>query len=315
MNIAEIKRFSSLGTGDEVRKFFVDCVSNFVEADLTFEAGPTTHQTVVCHVCKGGFRSFAVDEQVGQNVKQLFTHRGCYDLRAGLSTSEIMFGLRLGYWVHMQWMDEGTTTWRATGLDLFLEECGHRIKDSIELCRLDADELLGENPEPSSYLRFVRAIYLEEREAPKWEALGSVVPKWNENSMNWSDYKEHVFMPAYKQLPERPKRNGLPSVTNRTGGLCALCGGEFSNADELLPESDHIVPHVKGGSDDSSNLQPLHSFCNGSYNSVGPGDIPLALMIGRWMMGQIEHNKAHWLDTCLNQYATKLRSNARRKAN
>ena len=78
-------------------------------------------------------------------------------------------------------MDKGTSSWRAAALDMFLEENGHRIKDCIELCRINASVLLGEKPEAMSYLRFVRYIYIEEREAPKWEALGRVVPKWNEH--------------------------------------------------------------------------------------------------------------------------------------
>ena len=240
-------------------------------------------------------------------------HQGCNRLRAGLSPSQLMFGLDIGYWLHMQWVDKGTSSWRGPALDTFLEQNGRRLKNDIEVSRVDIGRILGEDVSKSSYLQLARSIYIEEREVPKWESLGCTVPEWDRNSFSWENYKKQVFMPAYGQLPSRPKRQKLPSVKDRTGGVCAFCGGGFEDTAELKAVSDHIVPHVKGGGDDEENLQPLHHFCNNSMNSVGPGDIPLSLMICRWIMNEIIHDEAGWLPFCLNQYATKLRINAKRR--
>lgn len=226
---------------------------------------------------------------------------------------QLMFGFDIGYWLHMQWVDKGESTWRASALGAFLERNGRRLKDDVEICRVDTSRLLGESVNADMYLEFVRDIYIEEREVPKWKSLGRTVPKWDKKTINWLEYKKEVFQPEYKKLPNRPSRKQLPSMTQRTGGICAFCSGCFEDSDGLHAVSDHIVPHVKGGGDNHENLQPLHAFCNSRLNSVGPGDVPLGLMIGRWLMNEINHGQAKWLPSCLNQYATKLRNNAKRR--
>lgn len=226
---------------------------------------------------------------------------------------QLMFGFDIGYWLHMQWVGKGKSTWRGPALDAFLEQNGHRLKDDVELCRVDTDRLLVDIVNADLYLEFVRDIYIEEREVPKWKSLGRTVPKWDKKTISWLEYKKGIFQPEYKKLPNRPSRKQLPSMEQRTGGICAFCGGCFEASDGLHAVSDHIVPHVKGGGDNHENLQPLHAFCNSRLNSVGPGDVPLGLMIGRWIMKEINDGQGTWLPTCLNQYATKLRNNAKRR--
>ena len=318
LNASDISRFKALDSGSEIRAFFRDIVSR--PTDLKLTSSPASGATEVCHVCKGGFRLPALIEKMSQVSEDFQVHMGCHTLRARWSTLGIMFGMRVGLWINKQWMDNGTKSWRGAGLKSFLEDHGHDLLETIELCRVDAIKLLGGRPTPESYLRYVRAIFLDERERSKWEVVGEVVPEWNEHEVTWQQYKKDIFRPAYKAYRARVvseadnKRTSLPSVTDRTGGLCALCCGPFISSDGLQAASDHIVPHVKGGGHTTANLQPLHHFCNNTLGSLGAGDIPLAMMIGRWMMNQLESNKASWADHCFSQYATELRSNAKRAA-
>ncbi|MCP2731068.1 HNH endonuclease [Symplocastrum sp. BBK-W-15] len=49
------------------------------------------------------------------------------------------------------------------------------------------------------------------------------------------------------------------SVLHRDGYKCVFCG---RNSKEVPLEVDHIIPFVKGGSHDLSNLQTLCFDCN-----------------------------------------------------
>lgn len=57
------------------------------------------------------------------------------------------------------------------------------------------------------------------------------------------------------------RRNEVTSVVRREvyerfGSRCYLCGDE--GADTI----DHVVPLIKGGSNDIKNLRPAHALCN-----------------------------------------------------
>lgn len=69
----------------------------------------------------------------------------------------------------------------------------------------------------------------------------------------------------------RPCRRARASVSARglaarDGATCGICGTEVDmalRAPHLMrPSADHIVPRARGGSDDPSNLQLAHLWCN-----------------------------------------------------
>lgn len=45
-----------------------------------------------------------------------------------------------------------------------------------------------------------------------------------------------------------------------TATECAICGGEFTEADPATV--DHITPKARGGTNDESNLRVTHRSCN-----------------------------------------------------
>ena len=139
------------------------------------------------------------------------------------------------------------------------------------------------------FTRWARYSYIYEREAPKFTFRGSAVPIWDE-SMKWIDYKRLVFKPAYKKL-DRTREDKIPPcerVINRTAGCCGICSGPINlsieKKDGYSCSVDHIVPHSKGGSDELSNFQATHSYCNGKKSSMSGGHAPLGWMLGRYLL-------------------------------
>ena len=55
-------------------------------------------------------------------------------------------------------------------------------------------------------------------------------------------------------------------IYERDGWLCHLCNEPVERAahfnDDLAPSLDHLVPRIKGGSDDPKNLKTAHRLCN-----------------------------------------------------
>lgn len=65
-------------------------------------------------------------------------------------------------------------------------------------------------------------------------------------------------------------------LAQRDGTVCRLCGGEVDmtmrSPDLMRPSVDHIMPRALGGSNDPTNLQLAHAWCNSrKQHRVAPG--------------------------------------------
>lgn len=86
---------------------------------------------------------------------------------------------------------------------------------------------------------------------------------------------------ASKKTPKAPRRVA-PSATRRdlilkkTGGYCHLCGGPAGED----WHADHVVPHMRGGSSDLSNLLPSCRECNGLRSAKSPEGIRKRFRLG-----------------------------------
>jgi 5-methylcytosine-specific restriction endonuclease McrA len=50
-------------------------------------------------------------------------------------------------------------------------------------------------------------------------------------------------------------------------GLCVICGQPLDFDLETL-QADHVIPKVKGGSDDAKNMQLIHQVCHQQKTNV-----------------------------------------------
>jgi 5-methylcytosine-specific restriction endonuclease McrA len=309
-----------------------------------------------CHVCSGVLvPGEAVVEYFGTTGESLLAHQGCHLVRRDFSPAAIWFCMKIGFWSMMRIQMEECASWRHAMATQWAEECGSEIGLIVSAPHVPGWSWDSKIESPDELVRFTRHLYLFEREKPKWEYQNRLVPTWDE-SISWKEYKRNTFMPAYrtlKRLNERKTLRPAQEVLARTGGHCALCGGDIltgKDGGKLRLAKDHIHPFSKGGSDDITNLQPLHHACNGAITSVGPGEIPLSLQLGRWIIstaaterrnaqafqpnrvlevggwviessGQHESRKPanQWIDKLLATYATHLRgtraASARRRHN
>ena len=48
-------------------------------------------------------------------------------------------------------------------------------------------------------------------------------------------------------------------IYSKYNGICQICGKPVNKAEMTI---DHIIPLAKGGSNEESNLQPAHEYCN-----------------------------------------------------
>ena len=251
-----------------------------------------------CHVCSGELtQEEAIAECFGGGDNVMLAHRGCHLMRIESSPEAVLFAMKIGFWTMMRIQMEEGASWRRDMMKAWVSEFGSRIASTVAAPHVPDWSDLATIDTPEDLVRFARHLYLFERERPKWGHQGREVPPWDE-TVSWKDYKRHKFMPAYRTLTRLKDRKTLrpaSEVLARTGGLCALCGGEISTRKDggsLRLAKDHIHPFSKGGSDGITNLQPLHYACNGAITSVGPGEIPLSLQIGRWLIAVVKAEAA-----------------------
>lgn len=311
-------RFKAVEDGEDVRALILDCCAGASDGGparlVTSDVDSRTiweHCDRRCHVCSGLIAPEDIEiECFGDDpAHSMPVHRGCHEVRAGQPPASIMFAMRFGFWVMMRIQHELNKTWREPLVEAWLADRGDRVGALVNAPNVpwwSADLSIGGSDE---LVRFIRHLYLYEREPPKWNIVGHEVPVWDEN-IAWKVYKRDVFKPAYKKWKGRSDRKTLlpaKDILARTGGVCALCGGLITEGNLGLAK-DHIHPFSKGGSDGLMNLQPLHRFCNGSISSIGAGEIPLSLELGRWLIGQVSDGQGHsWATRLLKSYGSSLR--------
>ena len=66
----------------------------------------------------------------------------------------------------------------------------------------------------------------------------------------------------YHRLGGHVHRRVLPALIERQANICGLCNALLPS-DLAAIHVDHILPASKGGTNDVSNLQAAHAFCNG----------------------------------------------------
>ena len=263
-----------------------------------------------CHMC-ADFLSLGqpglVQFKTGQ---ELPIHKECFQARSGLSSLGCMLSLKLGIRLVSMSMDgEMATKSERLLCEEFLNAKGCSFGEfvlghGLEEC-WDGQ---GEIANMKDFNRWSRHIYMHQRDAPKFIALGGVIPAWDEDSMEWHKYKSDDTKkpgPFYKELKRlqdinpRGKRRQLTKkekkeVMERTGSHCAMCSERViteAHPSKLKVAYDHIFPHSKGGPSEVGNYQPLHNFCNGAKSSLSGGHIPLAFLMGRWFLEQLASDK------------------------
>jgi hypothetical protein len=327
-------RFKAVEDGEDVRALIKAC------GDDDSHGGPARLVTDAvdsrsiwddcdrrCHVCSGTIRPDELEiECFGDDIgNSMPVHPGCHQIRLGASSDAIKFAMKFGFWVMMRIQHEEYGSWRPPLVEAWVSERGEGIGALISAPSVPGWSATSSIRTPDDLVRFTRRIFLFERELPKWRNVGHEVPAWDE-SISWKGYKKDLFMPAYNTFKApRERKTLLPAkdILARTGGVCALCGGGIRVGDTVKKDGlglakDHIHPFCKGGTDGLLNLQPLHNFCNGAISSVGPGEIPLSLELGRWLIRRVTQSLGEpWASMLLETYGSKLRSErkvaARRK--
>ncbi|MCP4837735.1 MAG: HNH endonuclease [Planctomycetes bacterium] len=331
-----LERFRLLDSGEGVRALINASVAQAPDGDLAQLVSESVDRLSVwvacdrrCHVCSGTIHPDELEVECfgGDFEHSMPVHRGCFQVRAESSSDAIKFAMKFGFWVMMRIQHEEHKQWRVPLVEAWVAERGQEVGALISAPNVPGWSVDSSIDSPDELVRFTRNLFLFEREPPKWLSVGQEVPIWDE-TMAWKKYKTKHFQPAYVKMKDRVQRERktlLPAedILGRTGGFCALCGGTVRQdkaikKDDLGLAKDHIHPFCKGGSDDLLNLQPLHNFCNGAISSVGPGEIPLGLELGRWLMQLVSRSRGEpWVGLLLETYGLKLRADrsaaARRK--
>lgn len=273
-----------------------------------------TPSTARCHVCSGTIGETTWVMEFTDAAEGLPTHLGCHRVRLGASPPEIAFAMKIGFWAMMLIQHEKYVKWLPEFAFAWVEACGGTAGTIIATSEIPEWNAEGTIDSANELVDFLRYLYLFEREGPKFAFQNMTVPAIDE-WLSWKEYKRDVFMPAYAKLERLTDRKTLlpaEDVLLRTGGACALCCGAIDRdkgAGDLGLAKDHIHPFSKGGTDDLENLQPMHHFCNGAITSLGPGEIPLSLSLGRLI---INSSDAPWLDPLLTTYAKHLADTRKR---
>lgn len=94
---------------------------------------------------------------------------------------------------------------------------------------------------------------------------------------------------ADEKTPNAPKRFALTAkqrdvILKKTGGHCHLCGGPAG--DDW--QADHVVPQMRGGTSDLSNLLPSCSECNGLRSAKSPEGIRKRFRLGVYAWPEVK---------------------------
>lgn len=100
--------------------------------------------------------------------------------------------------------------------------------------------------------------------------------------------KENVIANDNKRRSLTKKQRDI--IFLKTKGRCHICGGEIL-ANEAW-QADHVLAHIKGGSNAEENYLPAHSICNRLRWHYGAEEIQWIFKLGIWMRTQIEKEKS-----------------------
>ncbi len=266
-----------------------------------------------CHLCSDAIEFGTPCEIDFGDGRTLPVHEECHRTRGGMSSAGSMLALKAGVkLVSVTLAGEKATRLQQAMIEDFVGDHGSTLGDhvlghGVKWWRRDAP-----TDDAKTFTRLVRHMFIHEREAPKFRFYGGSVPVWNERGMSWADYKAKGKRPgpfyaelsslqaAYKQKHGKVERKHPPfsKVLERTNRLCAYCHAPVTadNSLRLGCARDHILPLTRGGSNDLSNFQPLHTFCNGAKNSFNGGHFPLAVLMGRWLLERVGDSRQRaWL--------------------
>jgi hypothetical protein len=231
-------------------------------------------------------------------------HDECQRTRAGLSSAGCMLALKGGVkLVSIALEGEKAASWKREMIRDFVDDHGATLGRYVLGHGVTWWHRDSPIADASTFTRLARHIFMHEREAPKFRFYGGSVPDWDEDDMAWSLYKREAkdgrgpfytelkrLQAEYKKVHGEVERKHPPfeTVLARTKGSCAFCHAAISDtsSSRFKCARDHILPLTRGGSNEVSNFQPLHQFCNGAKNSFNGGHFPLAVLMGRWLLEQ-----------------------------
>lgn len=149
---------------------------------------------------------------------------------------------------------ETTRRWRAQGADCAV--CGNQVPIGIgrrEYCSNSCKKLGRDRLKFFACARCEEAVSLIE-----FSPQGSRGRK--------TDRRLRSDAALCAECRRRPMWSALsvPQLIKRDGINCRICGCavDLKAKGDLRPSIDHIVPRAAGGSDDASNLQLAHIWCN-----------------------------------------------------